>query len=314
LLLLASAALAWGQGTSTKTLAAVGAAADLELINIGVRTVTDIKVATVDAAARTLTLGGTAAQVELSEWLFRELDGAGPARGHAAKATSFPDARGETAVRVLYFGHAGSINEIQETATLMRTISDIRRLVVVAPRMAVVLRGTPEQADLAAWMFEQVDRAGTPGSRERYQVPNEREGVVRLFTLAHAKEDTAVQELSTAVRTLVGVRRLYPRPGGGALAARGTIEEIEMAEWLIDRLDGPADEVPAANAELAVRGSGEILRLLYLPGATRDSLVQLAGRIQARTGVGRMFVYQARGVLGLRGSVEDVLAAERLAR
>jgi hypothetical protein len=184
--------------------------------------------------------------------------------------------------------------------------------------MAVVLRGTEAQADLAAWMFEQIDRSierpGAPGSQERFQVTNEREGVVRLFVLAHAKEDPALQDLSTAVRTLMGMRRMFPRHGGPLLAARGTLDQIKIAEWLIERRDRPAGEAPAAGEEFAVRGTGEVVKLLAVPGATRDSLVRLVKRIRDETGARQMFVYQARGVLGLRGAVADILEAERLAR
>jgi len=212
-----------------------------------IRTTADIQRMFPYNAGRAIALRGTPAQIALAEWLFGKLDK--PVDPQTAKAAGyeFPAPSGSVdAVRVLYLTHDETQRNIQEIVNLIRTTVDIQRIYPYAARRAIALRGTPDQAALAEWLFGELDKAASPQANTTvaYEHPAPTGGgdAVRLFFFAPDKTQRDLQEMINLIRTTVDIQRIYPYAARRAVALRGNPAQIALAEWLFHRLGVPASE------------------------------------------------------------------------
>ena len=98
----------------------------------------------VDDTKGAVTVEGTAEQIAMADWLVGQLDL--PANGQFSGVHEYlPPAGGGDVLRVFYATHSSTPQELQEIATIFRTIADVRWLVVYSPLSAVVGRGTVRQ-------------------------------------------------------------------------------------------------------------------------------------------------------------------------
>lgn len=67
--------------------------------------------------------------------------------------------------------------------------------------------------------------------------------IVKVFYLRNVGTVQELNEIATVVRTLTDIRRLFPYNAQNALVARGTVDQIALAEKLIQDLDKPKSEV-----------------------------------------------------------------------
>jgi hypothetical protein len=89
---------------------------------------------------------------------------------------------------------------------------------------AVAVRGTPDQAALAEFLFTEIDKPEIePDSSQQSRSsithiyrPGGAEGVLKVFYLPNTKTVQNFQELATTVRTLTSVRRLFTARDSGA--------------------------------------------------------------------------------------------------
>ncbi|MGH9720247.1 MAG: hypothetical protein ACRD8O_08545 [Bryobacteraceae bacterium] len=133
-----------------------GTVQDIQEIAATIRSMADIRQLSADTTQKTLTLRGTTAQVGLAEWLFYEFDKPAsrpaPSPGSATREYRLSDG-GEDVTRVFQLQHTQSAQGLQEVATLVRSMTDIRRLFIyTAPKM-MALRGTEAQVKFAEWLW-----------------------------------------------------------------------------------------------------------------------------------------------------------------
>jgi general secretion pathway protein D len=67
--------------------------------------------------------------------------------------------------------------------------------------------------------------------------------VVKVFYLRNVGTVQELNEIATVVRSLTDIRRLFPYNAQNALVARGSVDQIALAEKLIQDLDKPRSEV-----------------------------------------------------------------------
>ncbi len=137
---------------------------------------------------------------------------------------------------------------------------------------------------------------------------------VRLFYLTHGETPQEVQEFVNLIRTMTDIRRLFPSAARRTIALRGTSEQIALAEWLFSRLDKPVDPQTAkpASYEFPVPG-GEVdaVRVFYFPlEETPEDLQQFVNLVRTTTDVQRIFPYDARRAIALRGTPDQIALAE----
>lgn len=137
--------------------------------------------------------------------------------------------------RVFQFIHTDTVPSYQQMATVIRSILEIRQLSVDAGNRTMTLRGTPEQAATAEWLFKTLDK--TEGSQDTairvYPMPGDKDDIVRVFYLTKAETAQQLQEQATRIRSATGFRRAFTYNPLRALVVRGTADQIAQAERLI---------------------------------------------------------------------------------
>ncbi|HEY6346170.1 MAG TPA: hypothetical protein VIY49_32180 [Bryobacteraceae bacterium] len=220
-----------------------------------VRTIGDVRRVYTTNEGKILALRGTADQTAMADWLIPELEkSAGQPRAHSVSSeyrlpTIAAPQPNENVMRVFYVGNAATIQSFQEAATLIRTMTDIRRVYTSNAPRAVAVRGTADQVALAAWLFDEIDKpaAGAliPPSRVNHYQSSADADAVRVYYLPHIATVADLQKTATQVRSEASIPRIYTYNAPRILALRANADQIAHADRLLKQLD-PAD-FPAAR-------------------------------------------------------------------
>jgi hypothetical protein len=304
-------------------------AQDFQEIGTVVSKIADIQQATVDTPEKALVLHATAAQIALAEWLFNELDkNAGAQTMNGAKHEYQVSNSGDDVVRVFYLSNTETMQRFQEVSMAVRNIGDIRRQFTYNALRAVVVRGTPDQAALAEFLFNEIDKPGVgldvsqrSGRSATYIYrPGGADSVLKVFYLPNTKTVRDFQELAMAVRTLTSARRMFTYNAPRAVAVRGTAEQIEVADWLFNELGKPSNpqetpgQVGTGPTEYRpTTASDDVLRVYYLRHAqTAQRLQEIAMQAQALTRQRTALPYDPAQAVIVRGTSAEIALADRL--
>ncbi len=76
----------------------------------------------------------------------------------------------DNVVRVFFVQNSTSVQEFQEIATAVRSLTEIRRVYTYNAQRAILMRGTPDQIALAEKLVHDLDKAesGSRGRRHRH--------------------------------------------------------------------------------------------------------------------------------------------------
>lgn len=291
----------------------------LQEIATAIRAVAVVQELRADLERRTLTVRGSEDQLALSEWLFHQLDVTPPATpGDAVREfRTAPAADGVT--RVFFLAPDRTPQRLQEVATLVRSIGEIRRLFTYSRLNAVILRGTPAQIALGDWMIRDLERP--PDSARHYsmlypyQEPGAAPDYVRIYYPHQNDTVQSVQETATLVRSLGELRRLFTLSGPPAIAVRGTSGQLALAAWMFDELNAPA--TPRQDSDVYPYREGgtmeDTVRVFYLKNtATVAGFQESAVSIRKATGIRRLFTHNGTRALAVRGTAAQVTHAEQL--
>jgi hypothetical protein len=223
---------------------------DFQEFATALRTVLEIRRLFTYNAPRVIVARGSADQMAIADLLVAELgkrtSGAGShtiSVEYRLLASPSPSPN-ENVLRVFYVANSPTVQDFQGFATMIRTITEIRRVFTYSAQGAMVVRGTSDQLTFAQWLFNEIDkpanaRQSPESALYRYQVPGDSDDSVRVFYLLHTS-DPDFQKIATQVRTRAGIRRAYALSGARALVLRGTGEQVALGERMIKNLD-PAD-------------------------------------------------------------------------
>jgi len=205
-----------------------------------IRTIADIQQIAANNDQKSVTVHTTDPQIALAEWLFNELDNPArqPSVPHEYRVPGNPD----DVVRIFYITSAPTIQDFQEIATLVRTITNIRRVFTYNAPKALVIRGTVTQIGLAEWLVKELEPKATPASAEYQVVPGDQphdENVVRVLYLTHTPSVQDFQKAAAQIRTVTNITRVFTYNTGRALAVRGTTDQVALADRLATQLDKP---------------------------------------------------------------------------
>lgn len=298
---------------------------DLNEIATVVRSITEIQQLTTDNERKTLTVRGTSDQIALAEWLISEVD-----RGDGAQLSQTGDAHkylmhgsaADNVVRVFLMTRVRGTQDLQEVATLVRSIAEMRRPFIYNKPHAVVFRGSADQVAMAEWLLNDLEMATNVSSSIKHKylmaAGGSSDNVVRVFYLTHAETSQNLQEAAVVVRGIGDIRRVFTYNAPKAIAVRGTVEQTGLAEWLINELDGPADADNKNKREYTVPGPGDpdnVVRVFSLTHApTVQRLQEVATQVRTQTQVRRIFTYGAPKMMALRGTPGQVEQANQIIR
>ena len=200
-----------------------------------IRTITDIREVSTDNDQKSATVHATAPQIAMAEWLFNELDSpiAQPAMPHEYRTPG----TGDDVVRVFYVITAPTVQDFQEVATLVRTMTDTRRVFTYNGRNALVIRGTGAQMVLAEWLVKELVPE-PPSSTHQYEMAGN-DDVVRVLRLAHTATVQDFQKAVTQIREATQIKKVFTYNGLRAAAFRGTADQIATAVQMAAQLDHP---------------------------------------------------------------------------
>jgi type II secretory pathway component GspD/PulD (secretin) len=220
--------------------------------------------------------------------------------------------------RTFYLTHTPTVQQFQEVATVIRTIADIKQVSADNDQKSVTVRTTPGQIAMAEWLFNELDNPAAQTSvSHQYLVPGGSDDVVRVFYIATAPTTQDFQEISTLVRTIGNITRVFTYNAPKALVVRGTAVQIGLAEWLVKELEPKTS--PSSAEYQVVPGDNphdeNTVRVLYFThtGTVQD-FQKAATQIRTATNITRVFTYNRGRALAVRGTAEKVAMADSLAK
>ena len=225
--------------------------------------------------------------------------------------------------RSFNLNHVDTPRDMQEIATVVRSIGDAKQVAAEVELKVLTVHGTADEMAVTKWLLEYLDLpdipANTPNSpKRRYQMPAGKNGdnVIGVFYLPQMETLQSFQEVSTVVRSIGEIRRLFTYSARRAIVARGTPEQIDLAEWLLNELEQPAAAATPGKREYIVPGPGDpdnIVRVFSLKqSATPQRFQEIATQVRVTTQARRLFTYLAPRIITVRGTPGQVEHANQL--
>jgi type II secretory pathway component GspD/PulD (secretin) len=200
---------------------------------------------------------------------------------------------------------------LQEIAVVLRGTGDIQQVSIDDLKGTLAVEGTPAQIATAAWLIHQMDLPanGPLSGVHEYRPPAATNDVVRVFYLSHGLKPQDIQEIVTAVRSVVDIQRLRVYNALNAVAARGTNQQISLAAWMVDQLDQPANVAAPAPHEYQLSGD-DVARVFELTSPqTSQELQEIVTLIRSIGDIQRVFLCNKQRAVVLRATAERVALA-----
>jgi hypothetical protein len=220
--------------------------------------------------------------------------------------------------RVFYLTHTATVQQFQEVATVIRTIADIQQISTDNDQKRVTVRATDGQIAMAEWLFNELDNpAVQPSVSHEYRVPGSDDDVVRIFYISSAPTTQNFQEISTLVRTITNILRVFTYNEPKASVIRGTATQAALAEWLVKELEPKSS---TSSAEYRVEPGDfpddeNVVRVMYLTHTrTVQDFQKAATQIRQATQIKRIFTYNSLRACAVRGTADQIALAEKLAK
>jgi hypothetical protein len=216
--------------------------------------------------------------------------------------------------RTLYLTHTPTVQQFQEVATVIRTIANIQQVSTDNDQKSVTIHATGGQIAMAEWLFNELDNPAVQTSvPHEYRVPGDSDDVVRVFYITTAATVQDFQEISTLVRTISSITRVFTYNAPKALVVRDTAAQIQLAEWLVKELEQPA--APSSHEYRIPGGKDDVVHVLYLAQTGSVPAFQKAAtQIRTATQMNRVFTCNTPKALAVRGTADQIAMAERLAK
>ncbi len=275
--------------------------------------ITDIPQPNVDATEKSLSLQGTPGQVAIAEWLFTNLDKPTSIRldPKGAKHEYRVSDSADDVVRLFYLTNPAVPQGVQEMATAVRCLADIRQMFTYNDLRAVVIRGTSEQARVAEFLFDQMDKpAAASAPSPEFRMEDSRSPLLRVFYLPNKKTIRDFQEVVTLVRSMTDMRDAFTYNAARAVGVRGSGDQIALAKWLFENLD----QAPTAQREYRFSPtSDDFVTVFYLsPTSTTENVHDTAARIRETLNLRRAFGNSVPSAIVIRDTAQKIALAEKL--
>lgn len=219
--------------------------------------------------------------------------------------------------RALPFKQLQTPVEINEVATVVRSIGQIRDLSVEHTEKTLTVKGEPAQVELAEWLMARLDRTGAGSnpvpSQLDYRPVSGTDAIVRVLYFKNTSGLQERNEMATTIRSLIEIPSLFTTQTAGAIVVRGSLGQADAAQWAFENLDAKA----GAAARYRLPGGGDdTIRLFAMPNkGTVEGFYRLATQVRTELRAPRLFAYSPRRVIAIRGPEELIgRAAELLSK
>jgi hypothetical protein len=222
--------------------------------------------------------------------------------------------------KTFYFTPPVTPADMTAMATAIRTIVDLPDISVDEAHEALVAQGPVDRLVASRWLFDQLDRAGA-GATAQYKMSGGKEEAIAVFRVSPAATVADLTALTTAIRTVTDIPRLFPYERQMAIVARDTPEKIAAADWVVRQLspyngDAPSVDSPAypLASERPDEANGDwSIRVFRMDPKTTDSqLTSMVTAIRTVADLQRVFPFGSGKALIARGSPAQMAVAEWL--
>ncbi len=197
--------------------------------------------------------------------------------------------------RIFHFTHGETPLVIQETATLLGGIAEVRQTSYDAVQRTLEVSGTAGQLAVAEWLCNELDNP----SHGEHRVSGGAGDVVRVFFLPYTPTPQRFQQVATLVRSIADIRRMFTINEPRAAAVRGTSSQMALAEWLFGEMDKPAAPL---EYRIPDGGADNIVRVFYLPRTlSMQDFQQAVTLVRTIAEIRRVFTYNEPRALAVRG-------------
>jgi hypothetical protein len=217
--------------------------------------------------------------------------------------------------RSLPFKQLQTPAEINEAATVIRSIGEIRNLSVEPIEKALNLKGELAQAELAEWLMARLDRTSATAnpvpSQLEYRPVSGTDAVVRVLYFKNAQTPQERNEMAVTIRSLIEIPSLFTSQAAGAMIIRGSLGQADAAQWAFEYLD--AKSASAVDRYRLPGGGDDTVRMFVV--ANRGSLEEFYKfTVDVRTTLRapRFFAYSPRRIVAIRGTEEMIARAAEL--
>jgi len=221
--------------------------------------------------------------------------------------------------KTFYFTQPASPADITAMSTMIRTLVDLQDITPDEKHLSVSARGPIEKLVLADWLFHQLDRPGGPSAE--YKMTGEKEEVVRILRVSPTATSQDLTAVTTAIRTVCDLQRLFPYESRQAIVGRGAPDKIAAADWMVRQLLPPDGQAPTADSPAFpapttdsmtpdVKSVIQIFRMD--PKTTNAQLTSTVTAIRTVADIQRLFPFESGMAIVARDTPAKVAVAEWL--
>lgn len=291
----------------------------LNEIPVILRTVCSIPKVLVDTAAASVTVTDTAEHLALAAWLLQALDQ--PPGSGTTPPSPYLVAGTADYIRIFHLSHGTALTAMSEILTIIRTVGDVQLVFQYSALSDIVVRAHSDELAFIDYLvrYTDVDRADTNSAPEfSYRPPGRQPGqflpevTAGVFYLKNAGTPQTMAETLTALRTNVGIQKVFQATAPSAIALQSDPASFAAAKWLIGALDVQA---PPLSVREFVWPSGimlgKVIHVVYQAQGTSAQAMS-AKLALARSAVRQAWLNTTVPAFVFTGTPEEVTAAERL--
>ncbi len=209
------------------------------------------------------------------------------------------------------FSNKPTPQNLQEMATVLRTVGDIRQLSADPAASTITVNGTADELAMSGWILRQLDQPAS-SSALQYPVAGKSDDVIRLFHLANLPTAPQVmQEVLTTLRTVADVQKVFNYTPLQDLIMRGPAAQMALAEYLIRALD-VAPGSTATNPEFQYQAAtgGQVARVFYLATVKVPQQIQeILTVLRTVVDIQKVFYLTPNSAIAIRCSPGDLATA-----
>ena len=267
-----------------------------------------------DRMQRTITMSGSEENLAAAEWLFQQLERADDGdRPGATLEYPRPFGQGNETIAIFRVPRGASSEAMTSLITAIRSTADVQRIFAYDGAKAFAARASRAAVTEAEWIVRQVlpydgpaptmDSPAYPVNRPELR---DRSAEIRIFRLPPQFTDAQVIQIWEAIQKIEepGLRVL---PFSQGLIIRSSVENVELAGWLVHELAKPPGN---AAHQTTVAGIDDAVRLFFLgPDGASVDLATLVDSVKSQSDNGRVFAFTKPLAVLVRGRPVQISTA-----
>jgi hypothetical protein len=204
---------------------------------------------------------------------------------------------GQTSDKIFYFTHLDTERAMQDVTNVVRSIGDIRDVLLDVAKRSVAVKGTADQIAMAGWLTAELDKSDSASVPRDLPFDDAAAPLAQIAYLSHVDNPRDLQEIVSAVRSVVDMSRFLPLNQQKAIVMRGLPEQVKAADWLLGALDQPAGaqtgvapqqyRLPAADWNIRGGLVVEVAPLMHFD--TPQALQEITNATRSVTDIQRCF-------------------------